>query len=207
MGVTSRRQGKLEGRETSLLEAQLEPAPASQRSRRPKCRELSEGNGVLGQADTGSQSCPYLASSHPLAGQVTGLITEYPLHFSSPDSGDLRVGVTGRERVQTLTLCVLETRLGLAGQCGPGTREGGPAHCGEGSPCLEALGLQRPGHPLTLRNGTHSASAPPPTAPSPPGEKDALGSSGPSSRALKQHRRGAGCGDGGQAVKRGRPSS
>lgn len=66
MGVTSRRQGKQEGRETALLEAQLEPAPASQRSRKPRCRELSEGNGVLGRADTGSQSCPYLASSHPL---------------------------------------------------------------------------------------------------------------------------------------------
>lgn len=55
---------------TSQLEAQVEPASASQRSIRPRCREQSgvQPAGAFGWTGTGSQSCHFLAKSTPCTG-------------------------------------------------------------------------------------------------------------------------------------------
>lgn len=91
--------------------------------------------------------------------------------------------------MQTLTLCVLESRLGLP--CAVRTRDEGRrpplAHYGEASSCPTTPALQRSWFLLTWGM---EPTLPPPHLPAPPRD-DALGSSDPSSRALKQQGTGS----------------
>lgn len=91
---------------TSQLEAQVEPASASQRSIRPRCREQSgvQLAGAFTWTGTGSQSCHCLAMSTPCTGWQTELTTKRPssflLTFWEPSGR-----ATDREGVPTMHVC------------------------------------------------------------------------------------------------------
>lgn len=86
---------------------------------------------------------------------------------------------------------MLESRLGLARQWGPGKKGKAPwPIVGEGSPRLMALGLCTSWLSLSLRNGAQRF-CPASCCSQPAEEEDALGSHSPSFRALKQQREGA----------------
>lgn len=137
IGFARRDESKLEGRAASLLEAELNLEFAGVREARgPGAREAVQGEARRGPGQTQGPGAvvpvclllPTLTTSrqaeystHPLVKTLTGLTTKCHVHVSSLSSGDLSSWDGGRERVQTLTLCVLGSSLGLP--CAARTRD------------------------------------------------------------------------------------
>lgn len=148
------------------------------------------------QVDIGSQSCPCLAESTPCAGQQTGLSP--PLFLLTLFWGP-SCGVTGRERVQTLTLCCWSPGWVWLGSEDQGWDEApGPLWGRKPTP----QGSETAGVLAPLLPGEE------PTAPSPQGKKMLRSLMTPAPGPRRSRREGPSwTGWASRVVRRGRPSS